>query len=100
MMRGEIDDANERMRAMMLPEAWEPVESIHDDRMRSVWEPLAERLRATDPPPHREAEAERLAADYIGALPSGDLVVWGPDTSHAGRSVRYFQILSGGADPD
>ena len=66
-----------------------------DNRLRSIWMPIAESLRRHDPPAHREEEAQSLGADYVGALPTGELVIWdGEDSRQVFHSaVRRFQIL-------
>jgi len=88
--RGDVEHANDSMDAALADlnrigaDEW-----ATDNRLQSIWMPIAESLRRNDPPAHREEEAQSLGADYVGALPTGELVVW----DHRPNDQTRFQII-------
>lgn len=82
-----LDEANDRMAAAVRRGA-------DDDELRDVWQPIAQALIDAPIPEGREAEAEDLSTDYVGALDTGELVAWGEDIATGrGWSWRPFVLI-------
>ena len=66
-----------------------------DQEYDDAWRPIADRLYKQPCPQDREGEADGYGADYAGALPTGELVIW---ADIQGSRRRIFRVIRGGSE--
>lgn len=87
----DLEDANDAMA--------EAAQRGDDQRIDDIWSPIASRLSATPFDPSRWEEAEGYGPDFIGGLPTGELVVWGDEHPIPGAQCSWRPFCIRAAAP-
>jgi len=89
--RKTLEQANRRMERLVSDDRLDAM--ALSDALDRVWQPLASALADRHVSDVHAEYAQSLGGDYVGALPTGEVVEWGPDRpTGRGFGFRLFRV--------